>query len=372
MIENKKVVSFICECNPFHEGHKRLINEAKNEGDILVAIMSGNFVQRGEPAVYDKYLRAKDLIKNGVDVVIELPVEYCLSSARYFAEASVSILDKLGFVDSIIFGSKVNNIDKLIDLANTNIENSKNSQIIKKSLKSGMSYSKSISLMYNKTLSPNDILAVEYIAALIRMKSKIKPICIKRVNDIPTASELRKSIINKITINDFSDILNYKLAKYRNGLIDLSNTYLMTNDFSNVLKNIPNKNISFDKISKLLKTKNLTLANIKRILMNVVIGINKDSIKNMKLFPEYVRILAVKKEFLQYIKLIKIPLLLSFAPSSYKSIIKNYKTQNIIKLNKNGTFLLSKSLKNNVFASNLYNMIANSNKLEATTKPIIL
>ena len=144
MINDKKIVAFICECNPFHEGHKRLIKSALKEGDIIIAIMSGNFVQRGEPAIYDKYSRAKKLLKNGISMVIELPVEFSLSSAKYFAKSSVKILDELSFVDKIIFGSKINSIDALSSFADLNIK-SKNDSKIKELLKSGMSYSKALS-----------------------------------------------------------------------------------------------------------------------------------------------------------------------------------------------------------------------------------
>ena len=120
--KNKKVIGFICECNPFHKGHKRLINEAKKYGDYIVAVMSGNYVQRGEPAVYDKYRRTEELIKNGVDLIIELPVEFVMSSAKYFASAGVSILNSLGFVDYMIFGSQIGDINELKNLASIDIE----------------------------------------------------------------------------------------------------------------------------------------------------------------------------------------------------------------------------------------------------------
>ena len=105
--EKKKVAGIIVECNPFHKGHIRLIKECKKNADIIIAVMSGNFVQRGEPAVYSKEKRTKDLLAAGVDLVIEMPLFATLSSARYFARAAVSILDSLGFVDFIMFGSKI-------------------------------------------------------------------------------------------------------------------------------------------------------------------------------------------------------------------------------------------------------------------------
>lgn len=371
MLEGKKVVGIICECNPFHQGHRRLINAAKKEGDIIIAIMSGNFVQRGEPAVYDKYSRASILLKSSVSMVIELPVEFTLSSAKYFALSAVKILNKLEFVDTLIFGSMINDVKKLSSFADINIE-SENNDMVKSMLKNGSSYSKSLSTIYDKKLSPNDILAVEYISAIKKLKSHIKPISIKRVNDIPTASELRKKLPKKIHNDNFSEIINYKILLCKNNLLDISNTYLMTNDFYNSLMKLPDKKMSFEKITKSLKTKNRTLANIKRVLLNIVLGINKKDIPNIKSYPNYIRILAVKKSFLQYLKNISIPYLMSFAPSSYKAYVKNFPKSKIIKINKNGEFILSPSIKNNIFANNLYYHFSGKNTNEASIKNLIV
>ena len=428
MLNDKKIVAFICECNPFHEGHKRLIKSALKEGDIVIAIMSGNFVQRGEVAIYDKYKRCKELLKNGVSLVIELPIEYSLSSAKYFATYSVAVLNELGFVDKLIFGSKINDIEKLSKLADINLDlensntkpyaklnafNTNNSNdheitndidkvnIIRKYLKEGYSYSYALSKVLGKKLSSNDILAIEYINAIKRLNSKITPICIKRNNDIPTASELRKNIDAKITNDNFSSILNYKLQLAKNSLYDLSNTYLMTNDLYNAILKTADKNLSFTKRAKLLKTKNRTLANIKRVLLNIVIDINKNNIgilknnanKNVsldintyiytnrdininkktdsKIKIDYIRILGLKKEFTNYLKHIKIPYLLSYNSTAYKSFVKNFPKSNAIKLNKNGEYKLSPSIILNVFASDLYNLFSNSKNTEATTKTLI-
>ena len=408
MLNGKKVVAFICECNPFHLGHKRLINSALKEGDIIIAIMSGNFVQRGEPAIYNKYRRCKDLLKNGVSMVIELPIQYSLSSARYFASYSIAILDKLNFVDKLIFGSKINDIGKLSKFANINVDiecykrkgtkknifGTNNSNTIHQYLKEGYPYSYALSKALGQKLSSNDILAVEYISALKRTKSKITPICIKRNNDIPTASELRKSIVPKITNDDFSSILNYKLQLSKSGIYDISNTYLMTDDLCNAILKTADKNLSFTKRAKLLKTKNRTLANIKRVLLNIVLGVNKnivnisnsninaniniiakkiiDNDTNAKFKINYIRILGLRKDFANNLKFIKVPYLLSYNNTAYKTFIKNFPKSNAIKLNKNGEFKLSPSIILNIFASDLYNLFSKSKDTEATTKTLIV
>ena len=408
MLNGKKVVAFICECNPFHLGHKRLINSALKEGDIIIAIMSGNFVQRGEPAIYDKYRRCKDLLKNGVSMIIELPVQYSLSSARYFASYSIAILNKLNFVDKLIFGSKINDIGKLSEFANINLNiecykikgtkknifGTNNSNTIHQYLKEGYPYSYALSKALGQKLSSNDILAVEYISALKRTKSKITPICIKRNNDIPTASELRKNIVPKITNDDFSSILNYKLQLAKNGIYDMANTYIMTDDLDNAILKTTNKNLSFTKRAKLLKTKNRTLANIKRVLLNIVLGVNKnivnisnsninaniniiakkiiDNDTNEKFKINYIRILGLRKDFANNLKFIKVPYLLSYNNTAYKTFIKNFPKSNAIKLNKNGEFKLSPSIILNIFASDLYNLFSKSKDTEATIKTLIV
>ncbi len=367
MINDKKVVAFICECNPFHAGHKCLINAARKEGDILIAIMSGNFVQRGEPAVYNKYQRTNILIKNGVDLVIELPIECSLASANIFASSSIYIINKLGFVDKVIFGSNINDIRKLSKYAEVDIYSESNTKI-RELLKEGYSYPKIISNIYGKNLSPNDILAVEYIRAINKLKSKIIPICIKRSSDLPTASELRKKIAKRIDLDSFSDILNYKILSAKNDLINYAYIQGMTLDMYNSLINSSGKNLSFEKRSKLLNAKNRTLSNIKRTLLCLVFDIKKtNSIKS-----NYIRILGLKKSFLPYLKNIKIPYLLSYSPSSYRSFLKNFPTSKAIKQNKNGEFILSPSIKQNIFATNFYNFISNNKMLESTTKTIIL
>ena len=413
--ENKKVVGIIVECNPFHKGHARLIKECKKHGDFIVAVMSGNFVQRGEPAVYDKYKRTKDLLKSGVDLVIELPVEYVLSSAKYFASTGVKILNSLGFVDYIMFGSKIGDIDELKGLASIDIDEGSqcvaptimgsynspvhvkgshsspvhvkgshsspvrvNSSPVQKLLKEGKSYAAAIGEVLGKKLSSNDILAIEYIRALNEIKSKIEPLTIKRKNDLPTASKLREKIKKSITCDSLSDILNYKLLLAKNLKENtkentFSNIYLMTNDMENaILNSVSNKgskkNISFTERAMKLKTKNVTLAFIKRLLFNIIFDIRKNEVVLKKI--NWVRVLGFKKESSDLIKQIKTPVLMSYSHSSYKSFVKKYKTK-VIKQNKNGDFILNSSLQKNIFASDLYYLLSNQKLCEAEWQVVV-
>ena len=115
-----KISGIICEYNPFHNGHLYHINETRKNGAThIVAVMSGNFVQRGDVAVMDKLERARLAVRSGADLVIELPVQYCLSSAENFASGAVYLLDSLGAVDEISFGSECGDTDVLQDAIDT-------------------------------------------------------------------------------------------------------------------------------------------------------------------------------------------------------------------------------------------------------------
>lgn len=420
--KNKKVVGFICECNPFHKGHKRLINEAKKYGDYIVAVMSGNYVQRGEPAVYDKYKRTSDLIKHGVDLVIELPAQFVMSSAKYFASAGVNILNSLDFVDYIIFGSQIADIEKLKKIASVKIDSSFTSsnnanmqlvdedivdsigkikcnnkemigdeeanKIIRKYLREGKTYSYAVGKALGVNLSSNDILAIEYIRALNEIKSKIEPLTIKRLDNLPTASELRERIKKKITCDSYSEILNYKLllaknTKENSGESILSDIYLMTSDMENaILNKFSNKGVkkdlSFTERAMSLKTKNVTLAYIKRLFFNIIFDIRKNDVvlksSSSKLLCldeetrikkiEWIRVLGFKKKSSDLLKKIKIPMLMSYSIASYKTFVNKYKVKTI-RQNKNGEFNLSPILQKNIFSSDLYYLLSGQKCFEA-------
>ncbi|CRZ33776.1 putative nucleotidyltransferase [Herbinix hemicellulosilytica] len=194
-----KIVGLITEYNPFHNGHKYHIEKAKEltGADYVIAVMSGNFVQRGTPAITDKYARTMMALNNGVDLVFELPVCYSTSSAQYFALGAVSLLNHLGIVDYICFGSECGDIDILMKAADFFINSPDNLQnLIYTFIKEGYSYPVARAKAAEYILSPdekeknadllkiisepNNILGIEYIRALRLIKSDIKPLTIKR------------------------------------------------------------------------------------------------------------------------------------------------------------------------------------------------
>ena len=425
-IENKKVVALIIEANPITKGHIKIIKEAKKLGDILICLLAPDFVQRGELAIYNKYDRAKTLIKHGADIILEMPVEYALSSAKYYARASINILNKLGIVDYLIFGSNINDVEKLNKISNeiSNVleyndkDNTNNKQKNKYKLNSknyndigfdddkdlnnnkksfvATSYPKYIEKKTNIKLSPNDILGVEYLSALKEFKSKITPITIKRDETLKSASEIRVLICrgelcepnhmielcepsrrgelcepvvvdgikypHPHTINiNLTHYLNQKLFYCLKNNIDLTTFYDIDEDFKNsILKILYDGFIDYDALCQKLNKKHLTLANVKRKLLHILLDIKEKDVistsygKNIK----FVRILAIKKESAKYLKYFSLPFITNTNKKAYN---KFYETYGFDIENNN-------SLKINYYSSLFYDMITNSKNIEGTRK----
>lgn len=202
----------VVEYNPFHNGHIKHIKLAreKTNCDILIAVMSGNFVQRGEPAIFDKWTRTKAALSNDVDLIIELPFPYVNQNASVFAKAAVDILN-MAKCDYIVFGSEINDLDTLKDFANINI----NVDYLKEKMADGISYPKAYSLL-SREFYPNDILGVAYLKAL--KNYPIKPIIVKRDNSscdlndniqIESATVTRKMIKNNLDVDKITPIFEY-------------------------------------------------------------------------------------------------------------------------------------------------------------------
>ena len=176
------VAGIIAEYNPFHNGHAMLIEKARAAGAThVVAVMSGNFVQRGEPALFHHIERTRAALSGGVDLVLQLPVTYAVSGAQSFARAGVEILNSLGFVDWLVFGSECGNADLIKDTAKA-VYGEEIKPLIAEELKKGISFAsarenalRAINSEYADIIkNPNNILGVEYAAAINRINSKMK------------------------------------------------------------------------------------------------------------------------------------------------------------------------------------------------------
>jgi predicted nucleotidyltransferase len=189
-----KITAVICEYNPFHLGHAYQLAEIKKrdasaEDSAIIAIMSGNFVQRGTPAIMDKYTRAEAALKSGADLVLELPAMFATASAEYFALGGVSLANTLGCVTHLSFGSEYGEADKIMDAANLLINEPEEMKIpLKEALKEGLSYPAARAYAVKTSHpeladileTPNNILGVEYCKALLKLKSRIIPHTLKR------------------------------------------------------------------------------------------------------------------------------------------------------------------------------------------------
>ena len=200
----EKVLGIIAEYNPFHNGHLYHLAESKKkcEATYTIAVVGGNFTQRGEPSIFDKWTKTKIAIENGIDLVIELPLLYSISSAENFAEGAIRILDSLEIVDFLSFGAENADINLLSKIANVLYEEPKEYRdILSAELKSGVSFPKARANALTAYLespdnineivsSPNNILAIEYLKALKKYESTIAPVAIARKgsfhNDIST------------------------------------------------------------------------------------------------------------------------------------------------------------------------------------------
>ncbi len=326
-----KISALIAEFNPLHAGHKLLIDTIKQENDAVIAVMSGNFVQRGECAIFEKYDRARAAIANGVDLVIELPVLYCLSSAEGFARGGVEILEKCGVVNSLYFGSECGDISVLTKCAEVlNDENGEFSSLLNEKLSEGMSFPKARQLAAEAVIKeasvlnePNNILAVEYIKAIKNLGSKIIPYTIKRLgggyNDtdiktsVPSASAIRARLKVGKDANEYM-LYNYEasptfmkdfdiITASRLKAIGKEELMLLPDcneEIASRLKDASFKN-TFAEIVEEASCRRYTQSRIRRILCNMIIGNHfKEYIS-----PTYIRPIAFNKKGSELLRLMK-------------------------------------------------------------------
>lgn len=354
-----KTVGIVSEYNPFHNGHKYHIQAARKAcgADYAVCIMSGCFVQRGEPAMFDKFSRAQMAVMNGADLVIELPVVYACQPAEIFALGAVKILDSMRIVDYICFGSELGDTDALCRLAGL-LQNEPKAikKLFKEQIDKGISYPKAISYAVSHYLNdesdsaengilkkPNNVLGIEYIKALMIQKSSMEPVTVKRItsgyNDpgiagsISAATAIRNEIknngisekvrisvpensldiINKnikskrqpVYLNDFSDILLYKLRVTEEA--ELRKYLNVREGIENRLKKYSKTSSDCDELIESVKTKRYTRTYIQRLLCHLLLGIKKNSILQFKKpdYPSYIRVLAFNNKGKALLKEIK-------------------------------------------------------------------
>ena len=382
-----KAVGLVTEYNPFHNGHLYHLNKAMEltGADISVAVMSGDFVQRGEPAVLDKYTRASMALNSGVNLVVELPVNYAVSSAENFAAGALKVLDYIK-ADSIAFGSESGDIERLSKLAHVLCDNEDTLyKEISKYTANGISYAAARQKVVEKLTdkdtaamltSSNNILAVEYLKAIIKNNYAIKPYTIKRQGDSYNDTDIRSEYASATALR--GNLKADNISKYipvKAGLILSSNTnYIYPDDITEALftrllgilfassydKNVFIENVmrypdvnkeiagrlyksamdmitrtvpqgaeskdngafSFGSLCEHIKTKEVPLSRIKRALVRITLGLDKKHMEKYANEP-YIRVLGFDKkgqEYLSYIrKTVEVPLITKIA--DYKEML---------------------------------------------------
>jgi len=414
-----KILGIITEYNPFHNGHLYHLFKAKEitGADYVVAVMSGNFLQRGEPAIINKWARTKMALNAGVDLVIELPFVFSTQDANGFAFGAIKLLDSLQIIDYLCFGCETDNLDTLYSVSNfLHIEPQKYKELIVHNSKNGYEFPRARAqalceyhrifgiddlekispLELSKLLKyPNNILALEYIKHLINLKSKIKPIAIKRIGagyhqknikgKISSATSIRNEILNSLgspktdlfILNDkikstipqsgFPILENelregrgpitsdsfrqYILATLRRmSLEDISRVQGVTEGLENRIKKASLKSCTVEQLINSIKTRRYTRTKIQRIILHLIMNLSKKDVKTFnKCGPLYARVLGFSKKGKTLLRTIK-----KSSSTPLISKLSNYLRQTISGENNNVRNRLIKMLDHDILATDIY------------------
>ena len=405
-----KVVGIIAEYNPFHKGHKYQIEQLREKtgADYVIVAMSGNFLQRGVPALCDKFTRTRMALECGADLVLELPTLWATASAEYFAEGGVALLASTGVVTHLGFGAESNNLEGLLQISSIlKEEPSVYRAVLGNSIRTGNPFPVArknalvtclpqfSSGQLDEILdAPNNILALEYLKAL---PSHIKPVLIPRkgagyfdteINtEIPSATAIREAIFSDenadkenlfellaaampeeaypvlkeflekyccMETNDFSSMLGYRLLSLSE--TDYSHFADCNKDFSNKIKNNLKDYVNIESFTELLKSKDLTYTRISRCLLHILLNITQAnySIGRAIGYTPYLRVLGFRKDASELLSEIKekayVPLISKVADASSELGYETYKI-----------------FENDLFASALYYQALAS---KSNTKPL--
>ena len=362
-----KVLGIVCEYNPFHNGHLYHIIQSKKltGADYIIAIMTGNFAQRGDVSLVDKWSKTEMALLAGVDLVIELPVIYSVSSAENFAEGAVKILNSLKIVNNISFGSETKDINLLDRIAEVLYNEPKEFQtLLSHELSKGISYPKAREnalMMYlndvrrfaNVLSSPNNILGVEYLKALRKTKSNILPVCIPRVgaghNDTTYSKNIASATLvrNLVTSNKYDTLEFKRLVPLTTGsilsenikkghiisglhnfekeiiytlrkmsILEIANLPDVAEGLEYKIKQAANSCNSLIEFFNIVSSKRYTQTRISRILVYALLGITRKDMQLSKSVTPYVRVLGFNKNGKKLLSMIseantKLPLITS-------------------------------------------------------------
>ncbi len=400
-----KTTGIIAEYNPFHKGHIYHINKSKKltKSDTVVAVMSANFTQRGTPAICDKWKRTEMALNNGIDLLIELPLFFSIRSAEYFAKGSMQLLDRLGIIDNVVFGSENGNIDIINYIAELLVQNdSYFNKRMKHYLKDGYVFPAARKYALTDLLKienfnefnndniieilngSNNILAIEYAKANLQYDLNLNLNTVKRVGEnyysknknkkFISATSVRDAVYNsnldsikdslpektftilkneikknKIPINKdyLGIILLSKLRKINKNQI--SNLFDINNDLAIRLKNASINSGNYFDLLNSLNTRSYTKTRFQRILLYLLFELEKDFLKEHdRIGPSYIRVLGFNNKGKK---------LLSKIDSKSKVPIVYNPSEFINKIDLNSKKFLISSLSYDIYATNLYTLL---------------
>lgn len=338
-----KTIGIVTEYNPFHKGHAYMIEEAKKKAgaDRVVVVMSGSFVQRGEPAIFDKWTRTEAALKNGVDLVLELPVLFAASNAETFARAAVRILEETGIVDVLCFGSESGDLHSMQEAARLmENETEEFQKLLKEQLDEGLSYPaarakalETVSHISSEILSrPNHILGLEYLKALERYNCTMEPMTIKREGDynspsltegFASAAAIRKAlsedrsteampqlpenvhdVYNKALSlgtapcfwEELAPALHYKLRM--SSAEEIKEIAEVVEGLENRILHSIDSCYDIKAVIDFIKTKRYTRTKIQRILLHILLDIKEKEVSYFMGLPKmpYIRVLGFQKD----------------------------------------------------------------------------
>lgn len=404
-MKENRVLGIIAEYNPFHNGHMYHLQKAKEQSgaQYCICVMSGNFVQRGNTSIVNKWKKAEMALLNGVDLVIELPTIYSVASAEGFSLGAIKLLNNLKIVDAISFGTETSDFAALNNISSiVNEEPMKYKSILNSELKKGLSFPKArenalmLYLNDNKRYdnilnTPNNILAIEYLKALKKIKSTIQPIPIKRekvyyndnviVDEFASATAIRKLLKNE----EFSEIRKvvpkstYQILKKEtelgNVVLDLLryekeiiyNLRRMTvseiaelpdvnEGLEHSLKNAANYSNDITNLINIVKTKRYTVTRIQRILICALLGITKRDVGMAKKAEPYIRVLGFNEKGKELISRIN----KQNPKATVITSVKKFQDKN--NNNKNSK-IYKRLLDIDIFSTNVYTMACKSESL---------
>ena len=358
-----KIIGLIAEYNPLHLGHIYQIQKIKElyPKSIIILITNSTFTQRGEVSIINKWDKTKVSLNNNIDLIVELPFAYATQSADIFAKGALEILNNLK-IDTLVFGSESNNIEKLTNIVDTQLNNPNYNKLVKKYLDTGINYptamSKTLKDILGYTITePNDLLGISYIKEIKRNNYKITPVSIKRTNNyhsnivesnIINASLLRKMYNNNdpitnyipknvelylyknLTTNSYFPYLKYKIITTK----DLSIYQTVDEGIENRIKKAILISNTWDELAKNIKTKRYTYNKINRMLIHILTNFTKEEATNLKI--DYIRILGFNQKGKKYLNQIKkelsVPLITNYKPNKSKLLDLELRVTSIYEL----------------------------------------